>query len=293
MQDVGGVGEEVRPHVGRRLTREFREVLGQLPLAVAPGEVRVRLLETDLGQGAHHRRAGERLGQEDHIGVGAVDLPDHPLPEQHRLGVRVVHPEDPHPAAHPVPQHPQRLRDQPVQVRVEGDGVDVLVLLRRVLRIGDGAVRAVMEPLRVLVHPGMVRRALQREVQRHLQTLLPGLPDEPGEVLQRAQRRVHGVVPALRGADRPRHADVLGGGVEGVVAALAERAADGMDRREIHDVETHRRDLRQPARRRPERPVRHLRRPLGTGEELVPRPEQRPLPLHQQRQRIRDGHQLP
>ena len=184
VQDVGGVDEEVGPHVGGRVTGQLREVLGQLLLGVAPGEVGVRLLEADLGQGVHHRRPGERLGQEDHVGVGAVDLGDHPLPEHHRLGVRVVHPEDPHPVLHPVPQHPQRLGDQAVHVLVEGDRVDVLVLLRRVLRVGDRAVGAVVEPLGVLLHPGVVGGALQREVQRHLHAQLGGPPHEPVEVVQ-------------------------------------------------------------------------------------------------------------
>ncbi len=66
-----------------------------------------------------------------------------------------------------------------------------------------------------------------------------------------------------------------------------------MDRRQVDHVEPHRRDRRQPARRGPERAVRPLGRALRTGEELVPRPEQRPLPLHQQRQRLRRRDQLP
>ncbi len=140
----------------RRPPRQFGEVLRQFLLGGAPGEVRVGLLEADLGEGVHHRRAGEGLRQEDDVGVGAVDLPDDPFPEDDRLGVRVVHPEDPHSGVHPVPQDPAGLRDQPVHVGVEGDGVDVLVLLRRVLRVGDGAVGPVVEPLGVLVHPGVV-----------------------------------------------------------------------------------------------------------------------------------------
>src|SRR4051794_25387363 len=85
-----------------------------------------------------------------------------------------------------------------------------------------GEVGAVVEPLRVLVHPGMVRRALQGEVQRDLQTLPGGLLHEPVEVLDRAQVRVDGVVAALRRADRPRHTHIVRTGGQGVVAALAE-----------------------------------------------------------------------
>ncbi len=293
MQDVGGVGEEVRPHVGRRLPGQLAQVLGQLLLAVAPGEVRVRLLETDLRQGVHHGRPGERLRQEDHVRVPAVGLGDDPFPEHHRFGVGIVHPEDPHPVVHPVPQDPDRLRDQAVHVRVEGDGVDVLVLLGRVLGMGDGAVRAVVEPLRVLVDPGVVRRALQGEVQRHFQAQLRGPVHEAVEVLDGAQAGVDGVVAALGGADRPGHADVAGAGGEGVVGALAEGRADGVDRGEVDDVEAHRRDRLQPARGGAEGAVGLLGGALGTREELVPGAVQGAFPLHQQGQRIAGGHQLP
>ena len=40
-------------------------------LRVAPGEVRVRLLEADHRERLHHRGAGERLGEEDDVGVVA------------------------------------------------------------------------------------------------------------------------------------------------------------------------------------------------------------------------------
>ena len=70
VQDVGGVDEEVRPHQVVGLVGELAEVLLDLPLRVAPGEVRVGLVEADRPEAAHHRRAGERLGQEEHVGVG-------------------------------------------------------------------------------------------------------------------------------------------------------------------------------------------------------------------------------
>ena len=40
------------------------------------------------------RRARERLGEEDDVGVVAPHLGDQPLPERHRLRVRVVDAED-------------------------------------------------------------------------------------------------------------------------------------------------------------------------------------------------------
>ena len=57
---------------------------------------------------------------------------------------------------------------------------------------------------RVLAGPRVVRRALQRQVQRHLQALVAGGGDELVEVLDRAQVGMHRVVAALVAADRPR-----------------------------------------------------------------------------------------
>ncbi len=96
--------------------------------------------------------------------------------------------------------------------------------------MGDGAVGPVVEPLGVLVHPGVVGGALEGEVEGDLQAQRAGLADEVVEVLDGAELGVDGVVSALGGADGPGHADVVGGGGEAVVAALAEGVADRVDR---------------------------------------------------------------
>ena len=68
-EDVGRRGPEVRPEpAGTRGVGQLLAVAGQLPLRPAPGEVGVRLAEPDLGQAVHHRRVGERLGQEHQVG---------------------------------------------------------------------------------------------------------------------------------------------------------------------------------------------------------------------------------
>ena len=51
--------------------------------------------------------------------------------------------------------------------------------------------------------PRVVRGALQREVERHLQALVLRGRDEVVEVVDRAQVGMDGVVPALVRADRP------------------------------------------------------------------------------------------
>ena len=162
--------------------------------------------------------------------------------------MRVVDPKDLDAVVNPVPHHAQHLVVEPGGIVVEVDRIDVLVLLRRVLRVGDGAVRQLGEPLPVVAGPRMVRRALQRQVQRHLHARLSRRGDEVVEVVDRAQLGMDGVVAALVAADRPRRSDVAGRGGRGVVAALAVHLADRVDRRQVHHVEPHLGDARQRRR---------------------------------------------
>ena len=62
-------------------------------------------------------------------------------------------------------------------------------------------------------HPRVVRGALERDVQRDLHVQVPGRGHERVEVVERAQGRLDGVVPARRGADRVRGARVTEIGV--------------------------------------------------------------------------------
>ena len=137
---------------------------------------------------------------------------------------------------------------------VEVQRVDVLVLLRRVLGVGDGAVGPVGEPLGVLAHPGVVRA----------RPAGPGRARPPCPARGRVPRTRRsppwcpGRGARRRGRPRPSRSPTAtpgssGPGVEGVVGALAERAADGVDRREVHHVEPHRGDRGQPLRRRSRR----------------------------------------
>ena len=174
-EDVVRRRPERRAHVGRGLAGELLDVLGELPLGVAPGVVGVGLLEPDLAERVHHRRLGERLGQPDHLGVVAGDVVDEPLPELDRLGVRVVDAEDLDAVVDPDLDHPPHLGVGADRVVVEVQRVDVLVLLGRVLGVGDGAVGAGGEPLGVGLDVGVVGGALQRDVHRHLEPELLGL----------------------------------------------------------------------------------------------------------------------
>ncbi|MCO5595375.1 hypothetical protein L7F22_049417 [Adiantum nelumboides] len=296
VEDVRGVGEHVRTALVGVLGVQGPE-LEQLLLLGPPREVRVGLGEAQPCQAEQPRRAGERLGQEQHLRVGPLDLPDQPVPEVRRLGVRVVDPEDLHPVLDPVQDDAQALGVDAGRVAVEVDRVDVLVLLRRVLRVGDRPVRAHGEPLRVLGDPGVVGRALQRQVERDLHAELVRPRDERVEVVEVAQLRVDRVVPARGGADRPRRADVARLGVDGVVAALAVHRADRVDRRQVDDVEAHLRDAVELLRRGDERAVHGAAGLVaaagGAGEELVPGAVQRAGPVDEDRPLRAAGDQLP
>ena len=132
------------------------QVLAQLLLGVAPREVAVRLRESNVAQRAHHARAGERLGQEQDLRVLLGDRRDDVLPEAHRLGVGVVDAEDRHAGVDPQFENTLDFLLDAGHVGIEVDRIDVLILLRRVLREGDGAVRLVAEPIRVLLDPRVV-----------------------------------------------------------------------------------------------------------------------------------------
>ena len=204
------------------------------------------------------------------------------LPELHGLGVRVVDPEDAHALAHPQAQDPLALVDEPVEVGVEGDRVDVLVLLRRVLGVGDRAVGPVHEPFRVLGHPRMIWGCLQREVQSDLEAVVRCDGHEVLEVGHGPEVRVHRVMPARLGADRPRGARVVRAGSQCVVRPLAEGVADRVDRGKVHDVEAHCRDSRKARGSSAEGPGAWgvERGALGAGEELVPRAVEGTSPFH-------------
>ncbi len=94
----------------------------------------------------------------------------------------------------------------------------------------------------MLPGPWVVGGALQGEIECDLELEFLRSGDEIAEVLLGAEFGVDGVVTALVGADRPGRPDVVRAGDESVVRSLAVDLADRMDRGEVDDVESHRRD---------------------------------------------------
>ena len=268
------------------------QILLKLLLGVAPREVAVRLREAGIAQRAHHARTGERLGQEQRLRMLLRHGGDHVLPETHRLGMRVVHAEDRHAGLDPQVHDAFGFRFDAFHVGVEIDRIDVLVLLRRILGECDRSVRLGAEPVRMLFDPRVVRRALQREVERHFDTQLVRVRAERLEIVHGAEQRVDGVVAAQLGADAERGARIVRSGNQRVVAALAAGHANREDRRQVHDVEAFGLRAVEAGQRRLQRALHDLAvgveiRAFGTREELVPCGEARLRTLHAEALRIR------
>ena len=284
------VGQNDGPHVGRGVAGELLDVLLELPLLVAPGVVGVGLLEADLAERVHHRRLGERLGQPDHVGVVAAHVGDQPLPELDRLGVRVVDAEDLDPVVDPHLDDPAHLGVGPGRVVVEVERVDVLVLLRRVLGVGDRAVGAGGEPLRVGRHVGVVGGALQGDVDRDLEAELL----RPGRRRSRSRRSRRGRGGWRRGrrrASRWRRGCpgrlVRRRGCCSVPCGWSCRSGGSASGRRRRSPSAAIAGSRSAAVRSvPDGPhpgLRVLHGALGAREDLVPRAIQGALALHEQR----------
>ena len=174
VQDVRRVGEEVGPHVRGGRAGQLTQVVGDLGRRLRqvkyvydwwkPILARACIMAGRVNASARNSTSGS---------VRAISASSRSQNAQ-RLGVRVVHPEDPHPVRHPLPDHPEHLGVDALWVVVEVERVDVLVLLGRVLRVGDPAVGPLGEPLRMLGHPGMIGRGLQRQVDARPPCPAPG-----------------------------------------------------------------------------------------------------------------------
>ena len=132
----------------------------------------------------------------------------------------------------------------------------------------------------MLAHPRVIRRALPGEIERDLEPQTLGLVTKRVELVERAQSGLDRGVSALRRSNRPGTARIGRRGGQRVVAALAETAADRMNRRQIDDVESQVGDAGQRSARLAERRAAGR---IGAGrsrEHFVPRAEARALAVH-------------
>ena len=122
-------------------------------------------------------------------------------------------------------------------------GIDVLIFLGRIFGVLHGAIRAPPEPLRVLLHIGMIGGALEGDVERYLYPILLGCGDQAAEIVQGPELWMDGHMPAGSRPNGPGTAWIIGGGHDGIVLALAVHLANRMNRGKIEDVKTHTRQV--------------------------------------------------
>src|SRR5664279_1647148 len=139
----------------------------------------------------------------------------------------------------------------------------------------------------MLLQPGMVGRTLHGEVERDLELEPLGGRDEAAKVLQRPQFRMHGVMAAFGGANGVGASGMAFSRGHRVVAALAVGVADGVNRGQVHHVEAHRGDIRQPHDAILEGAVLAGCPALAARHHLVPSAGPCPRPVRHQRKQLR------
>src|SRR5687768_15389048 len=102
--------------------------------------------------------------------MAGLNVHDQPAPELERLRMRIVDAEYLDAAVDPEEHHVAQFLPQRSPLgRAEVDRIDVLVLLRWILGKLDAAIRPAREPERMLADVWVVRRALERDVERDLE----------------------------------------------------------------------------------------------------------------------------
>ena len=247
-KDIGRIGPNVGPVVLPPWTLiQFREVIGQLLLGIAPRKIRIRLGEPELSQTVHDLRPRKGLGQVNDIRMIAFGRTDQPFPEGERLGVRIIDAKYFDTAGNPEIDHAFEFVPQGAPIACfEIERIDVLVFLWRILSVLHAAVGPMLEPLRMLRHVRMVGSALKGNVHGDFDAQRARHVQEPIEVIEGAELRQNILMAAFRGTDSPGTADIVGFGAQRIVRALAVDAADGMNGRKIQHIDPHFRKIRQP-----------------------------------------------
>ena len=131
----------------------------------------------------------------------------------------------------------------------------------------------------MLAQPRVIGCALDREIEREFDPVSRGGVAQPAEIVKRAEGRMDRVVPTLGAADRVGTSRIIRSGMGRIVATLAVRPPDRVDRRKVEHVETHRADRRQAADHVVEGPMPPNVAGLRAGKQLVPAREPGGAPL--------------
>ena len=95
----------------------------------------------------------------------------------------------------------------------------------------------------MLLEPGVIGRALDCEIERQFEAVVPAGGDEAAEILERPELGMNRIMTAFGGTDRIGAAGIAGRRLQRIVAPFAMDTAYRMDRREIDDIESQRRDF--------------------------------------------------
>ena len=216
------------------------------------------------------------------------------LPESHWLGMGIVHAEDLHPLLHPEEHYTDELTPEVLPIiAVEVDRVDVLILLWRIFSITNGAIRPLVKPIGMIFDVRVIRRAVDREIQRDFKTALLRLTHQPNKILNSAQRRLNRLVPTSLATDGPRRPHVILIGYQGIVLALAIRETNGVNGREINHIEAHVLRVIKTGYTIPKSAVFVSTTESVAGEELVPCGEPGALTFNNDRESPGRGGQIP
>ena len=232
--------------------RQLGEVLRQLRLRVAPGEVRVRLREAELGERYITFGRVNASDRKIDVGVRRLHVGDHPLPEARtawcadcrrgRCGRR------------------DRSRTGRRRVSSSHSAAPVLASRSRTdrcpgtssagsRRTGSCRRGACRNHSGMLCDVRMIGRALERDVERDLDAELARAPARS----RRSRRACRAPGASRCGRPRCRRSptdcpDRPASAVSALLRPLRMRPADRMDRRQIDDVEAQRGDRVQPRR---------------------------------------------
>src|SRR5438105_13619968 len=134
-----------------------------------------------------------------------------------RFGMGVVDAEDAHALLDPEADDMLELLPEGLPMLcIKVEGIDVLVFLGRIFGILHGAIRTPPEPLRVLLHIGMIGGALEGDVERYLYAILLGCGDQAAEIVQGPELWMDGRMPAGSRPNGLGTAWIIGGGHDGI-----------------------------------------------------------------------------
>src|SRR6476620_6741757 len=205
-EDVRCVVPEVWPEEFSHLRlRQLGEVLCNFRFGIPPGKIVVRLGKPQFCQPQHHFWSSKGLSKKNDVWVRRPDFSDEPLPKGAGFRVWIVDPKDPDALLDPVYNDALQLLPQFVpSFALELKRENILILFRWVFRILHGPIRPDAKPLSMLLHIGMIRRTLKRDIHGNLNPIGASPLHQSSKVVQCPQIRMNRLMSSFQCPDRPR-----------------------------------------------------------------------------------------